>query len=148
LPALPAASPAGSGALPLGLGAGAVAVMINDHQFPELLQGPLRTWWLHFFATLAASVVTAWVLGYLRNGDGRGSRRLLALACLTPLGVLAAHEFGQWLFPKGERDTFDTLRDLAMNALGTVAGFAILRRYRSVAPAAASSARRRRVRGG
>ena len=41
-----------------------------------------------------------------------------AMLVLVPFVLLALHELGQWTWPDGPRDAFDSLRDLGLNALG------------------------------
>jgi hypothetical protein len=104
---------------------GLLAILIAQSSFPLSLQLILRDWGLHSSAVLSATVLTGTLLGCGVWSDNL--RRKVTLACMVPCGLLALHELMQWLYPKGPRDTFDSLRDLSLNILGTVSGWLILR---------------------
>lgn len=125
--------------LSLGGLAGGLAILIAEQQFPPGPQTFLRCWGLHTFAVLGATVLTGSLLGC-----GTWSRELpgrLRLAWAAPSGLLGFHEIMQWLYPHGVRDNFDTVRDLALNALGTFLGWSILHWLGPAAPPAAGRVR-------
>jgi hypothetical protein len=107
--------------------AGAAAVTIHFAWLPAWSYLTLRNWGLHFFALVAASVLTTSLLGY--HGAGRRQRTLLRLGCGVPLAITLLHELGQWVWPAGARDHFDSVRDSALNVAGVVVGWWILRRH-------------------
>jgi hypothetical protein len=106
---------------------GTMAVLIHFQLFPPAVFVHLRTWWLHFFAVVAVCLFTGFMLGLQPNTPRRDLVRRLRLACIVPFGFLALHELGQWLWPAGERDHFDSVRDTAMNALGAWLAWRVLR---------------------
>ncbi|MBL9078897.1 MAG: hypothetical protein JNL08_15430 [Planctomycetes bacterium] len=87
----------------------------------------LRSWGLHFFALVAATLGTTWLVGVHRATSTAQRRAALWIGCSCPLVITLLHEAGQWLWPVAERDTFDTLRDAGLNVLGTAAAFWLIR---------------------
>jgi hypothetical protein len=148
LPAAPASRPARRGAVrPVGPAArpglpavlavlsGAMVVAIHTESFPYPLQQQLRDWALHLVAMVAATVFTAALLGHRRRGSDRHQRLRLTIACTVPLAITLLHETGQWLWPPGARDAFDSVRDALLNVAGTAVACWSLRR-RPAAPQA------------
>lgn len=109
--------------------AGALTLAIHFDLFPLRLQLVLRDWGLHWTAVLATSLLVAVVLG---ADTGRGASFAARLATWGPFCFLALHELGQWLWPSRERDAFDSVRDLALNALGVGIAAWLLRHGRAV----------------
>jgi hypothetical protein len=116
--------------LAIAAAAGALALAIHGMLFRGELHVWMRDWALHFAAVLFAVILTSALLGYHRQRDDRATATMLRLGCLVPFGLLALHELGQWLWPVGSRDHFDSLRDTALNGLGTALGWALLWRTR------------------
>ncbi|MBX3462001.1 MAG: hypothetical protein KF830_02435 [Planctomycetes bacterium] len=105
---------------------GLLTIAISEHWFPWWpLQLFLREWVLHWSAVVAVTLTVALVLGIASDPGGR--RRRTALAVVVPFTLLALHELGQWLYPVGERDDFDSVRDVALNLLGTLCSWWVLR---------------------
>lgn len=113
----------------LGAFSGTMVVLIHFECFPPAVFVHLRSWWLHFFALVAVSLTTGVMLGLSPDTKDADLVRRLRLACLVPFTFLALHEWGQWLWPPSA-ETPDCLRDLAMNALGTVVAWMTLMRCR------------------
>lgn len=95
---------------------GLLTVGIQEYWFPSLAQQFLRDWVMHATAVVATTLGTGLVLGVPSDPDA-GLRRY-RLATWVPFVLLALHELGQWTWPDGPRDAFDSLRDLGLNALG------------------------------
>jgi hypothetical protein len=112
--------------------AGALTLAIHFDLFPLRVQLLLRDWGLHWAAVLATSLFVAVVLG---ADTGRGAPFAGRLATWGPFTLLALHELGQWIWPAGARDAFDSLRDLALNAVGVGIAAWLLRHGRAVARA-------------
>lgn len=111
-------------------GAGALALAIHGVMFRGALQVWLRDWALHFAAVLFAAILTSGLLGYHRQRDDQATAGMLKLGCLVPFGLLGLHELGQWLWPVGPRDHFDSVRDTLLNALGTASAWLLMWRTR------------------
>jgi hypothetical protein len=133
----PAPEPRGPEQLAIGIAstAAAMVVVIEEHWLPWTVSMHLRDWWLHFFGVLATTLLTGLLLGVHRRPWRVGRPdHVRQLACCVPFLFLALHELGQWLYPDGARDTFDSVRDCAMNAAGTVTAWCLQRRLRPNAP--------------
>lgn len=111
----------------LAIAAGGWVVAIHTGQFPWPLHQYLRDWVMHFAALVAATLLTATMLGYHGARQERRRRALLAIGCAVPLAITLLHELGQWLWPDGQRDNFDSVRDALLNVLGTAVGWWLLR---------------------
>lgn len=108
--------------------AGLVTVGIEEYVFPTACQQLLRDWVMHFTAVVAVTLGVGLVLGVATEIDG--ARRRMRLAVLVPFVFLALHELGQWTWPDGARDPFDSLRDLGLNGIGTLVAWRLLRSAR------------------
>lgn len=104
---------------------GLVTVGIQEYWFPSLAQQFLRDWVMHATAVVATTLGTGLVLGVPSDPDA-GLRRY-RIAAWVPFVLLALHELGQWTWPDGARDAFDSLRDLGLNALGAWLAARLLR---------------------
>ena len=122
--------------LAVAVGAGALALSIHGMMFRGELHVWLRDWALHFAAVLFAAILTSALLGYHRQRSDRATATMLKLGCLVPFVLLGLHELGQWLWPVGPRDHFDSVRDTLLNALGTASAWLLLWRTRPAARAA------------
>ncbi|MCU0863845.1 MAG: hypothetical protein MUC36_08645 [Planctomycetes bacterium] len=127
--------PAAPAALPrlvvaIAVAAGTLALSIHGMVFRGELHVWLRDWALHFAAVLFAAILTSALLGYHRQRDDRATWTMLQLGCLVPFVLLGLHELGQWLWPAGPRDHFDSVRDTLLNAFGTAAAWLLLWRTR------------------
>lgn len=107
--------------------AAAMVPAIESWVFPWQLNMFLRSWGLHFFALVAGTIFTTSVLGYHRALPGRYRRTLLTIGCAVPLTITLLHELGQWIWPAGERDAFDSVRDSLLNVFGAATGWWIVR---------------------
>lgn len=116
----------------LCLTAGLVTVGINEYLFPTACQQLLRDWVMHFTAVVAVTLGVGLVLGVATETEGAGRR--MRLAVLVPFLFLALHELGQWTWPDGARDAFDSLRDLGLNGLGTLVAWGLLCGARATPP--------------
>ena len=102
-------------------------LLITQEVLPGAIHQPLRGWGLHWIAVLFASLLT-WLM-LVGETDDRDRARKDALAIWVPFVLLALHELGQWLWPADGRDTFDSLRDLGLNALGALLAWVVVRRF-------------------
>ncbi len=116
--------------LAVAIASGGTALLIHEQVFGGHLQTFLRDWALHLSAVLFATLLTSALLGYHRQRDDRATARTLRLGCAVPFTLLALHELGQWIWPADARDHFDSVRDTALNALGTALGWWLLWRTR------------------
>ena len=113
-------------------GAGVLTLLIHFMVFPPQLQMLLRDWGLHWSAVLSTSLFVAVLLG---ADTGCGAPFAARLATWGPFLFLALHELGQWIWPVGKRDLFDSVRDLALNAVGAGIAAWLLRHGRAVSRA-------------
>jgi hypothetical protein len=114
---------------------GALVPAIHYGLFPWQVHQLLRDWVMHFAALVAATILTAGLIGY-RRSQPRHARPRLAIAIGVPLAITLLHELGQWLWPAGERDTFDSCRDALLNVAGAAVGLLLLRPWRRPGPPA------------
>ncbi len=108
--------------------AGGALILLIHAEVLGTLHPLLRDWALHFLAVLCTAICTTWLLGLHHATNEARRRLLLCLGCGIPLLVTLLHELGQWLWPAGPRDTFDSLRDAALNIAGAAVAWALLRR--------------------
>lgn len=107
---------------------GAITVAIHEDLFPMPLQQTLRDWLMHATAVCASCLAVGLFVGVPRPQRPAEFRWRLRLSCWLPMGMLALHELGQWCFPTGPRDAFDSWRDLALNGAGTAVAWWLLAR--------------------
>lgn len=107
------------------IAAGVATVAIQECWVPLAIHQFLRDWVMHATAVVATTLATGLVLGVASDPDA-GMRRY-RIAAWVPFVLLALHELGQWTWPDGERDAFDSLRDLGLNALGAWLAARLLR---------------------
>ncbi|MFY9341148.1 MAG: hypothetical protein WAT39_01580 [Planctomycetota bacterium] len=112
--------------------AGTMTLLIHFIVFPPHAHMFLRDWGLHFFAVVASCLACGLVLGHKAEGKAADVRRRHRLACLVPFVFLFLHEVGQWLWPDGARDHFDSVRDALLNAAGAFVAWKVLRRGRTI----------------
>ena len=112
--------------------AGTLTVAIHFGVFPVLVQQSLRDWLMHGTAVCASCLAVGLFVGVPRPQRPAEFRWRLRLSCWLPMGMLALHELGQWSFPDGPRDGFDSCRDLALNGAGTVAAWWLLAREAAI----------------
>lgn len=105
--------------------AGIVTVGIQEYWFPSACQQFLRDWVMHATAVVATTLGVGLVLGVVTDPDAGTFRYRLAVR--VPFVCLFLHELGQWTWPDGARDHFDSLRDVGLNALGSWIGARLLR---------------------
>lgn len=110
--------------------AGLATVGIQEYWFPSACQQLLRDWAMHWIAVLATTLGVGLVLGVATDPDAGTLRWRLAV--LVPFVCLFLHELGQWTWPDGPRNHFDSLRDVALNVLGSWLGARLLRWGRPV----------------
>jgi hypothetical protein len=121
-------------AVPLATAAasGAFCVAIDGYWFDGPWGNwhqPMRDWGLHWIA-LVASVMATWILlQALSDGTRSASLRARRIALAVPLLITCLHELGQWAWPAGARDNFDSARDFALNFVGAFVAWAILARW-------------------
>lgn len=116
--------------------AGIVTVGIQEYWFPSACQQVLRDWVMHWIAVMATTLGVGLVLG-VPNDDSADPFRY-RLAVRVPFVCLFLHELGQWTWPDGPRDHFDSLRDVGLNVVGSWLGARLLRWGR---PSSAKDAR-------
>lgn len=107
------------------IAAGIATVAIQECWVPLAIHQLLRDWVMHATAVVATTLATGLVLGVASDPDA-GLRRY-RIAAWVPFVLLALHELGQWTWPDGPRDAFDSLRDLGLNALGAWLAARLLR---------------------
>jgi len=107
------------------IAAGIATVAIQECWVPLTIHQFLRDWVMHATAVVATTLATGLVLGVASDPDA-GLRRY-RIAAWVPFVLLASHELGQWTWPDGARDAFDSLRDLGLNALGAWLAARLLR---------------------
>lgn len=90
---------------------------------------PMRDWGLHWIALVFAVMATWLLLHSLSDGTRGASVRVRRIAFIIPVLVTCLHELGQWLWPSGPRDDFDSTRDFALNFVGAFVAWAILARW-------------------
>ncbi len=103
---------------------------------------PVRDWGLHWVALVCAVMTTLLALQCLTDDSRDALVRARRIAVAVPLLVASLHEGGQWLWPSGHRDAFDSGRDFALNVVGTIVAWAIVARWIPL-PAASARAQRR-----
>ena len=104
---------------------GLVTVGIQEYWFPSACQQFLRDWGMHWIAVMATTLGVGLVLG-VPNDDSADPFRY-RLAVRVPFVCLLLHELGQWTWPDGPRDHFDSLRDVGLNVIGSWLGACLLR---------------------
>ncbi len=109
------------------LAALSVTLLVHFQQFPPYPQMFLRDWGLHWTAVLTTTLFLGLLLDAVSHGSN--GRLSLRLATWVPFGLLFLHEVGQFVWPNGARDLFDSLRDVALNAMGTAIAAWVLRRH-------------------
>ncbi len=114
---------------------GMVTIGIQEYWFPSACQQFLRDWVMHAIAVVATTLGVGLVLGVASDPDAGTLRYRLAVR--VPFVCLFLHELGQWTWPDGPRDHFDSLRDVGLNALGSWIGARLLRWGRPVSPRSA-----------
>lgn len=107
------------------IAAGLVTVGIQEYWFPSACQQVLRDWGMHWIAVMATTLGVGLVLG-VPNDDSTDPFRY-RLAVRVPFVCLFLHELGQWTWPDGPRDHFDSLRDVGLNVVGSWLGACLLR---------------------
>lgn len=101
---------------------------IHFGALPWQVHQPMRDWVMHPAALCAATIVTALLLGYRPAPRDRQQPLRLWLGCAVPVSIALLHELGQWLWPAGARDAFDSVRDALLDVAGTALGWWALRR--------------------
>lgn len=128
---------------PAGL-SGGVILLNYLGILPPHPQMAVRDWGLHAAAVMFTGILTAQLLGLSTATKPRDARRLVLLACALPVLVFGGHETMQWFYPDGGvRDDFDSIRDYALNVVGTVGAWWSLRCCRPRRAAVALTRRRR-----
>jgi len=116
--------------------AGIATVAIQECWVPLAIHQFLRDWVMHAIAVVATTLGVGLVLG-VPNDDSADPLRY-RLAVRVPFVCLLLHELGQWTWPDGPRDHFDSLRDVGLNVVGSWLGARLLRWGR---PSSAKDAR-------
>lgn len=119
--------------LAVALVTGLACLATQEYWFGELHQ-VVRDWGLHWIAVVCAAMATSLLLQGVSGGDPRNWRKLSRIACAVPFTISSLHELGQWLWPKADRDDFDSLRDFALNFVGAGIAWWILQKIAPPVP--------------